>query len=100
MNIDRIHINNRGIEGQGTIERAQGKDSSRSNKAGGPSASAEDAVSLSSQAIEMTRVAQQVGQAADIRADRVNRVRQAIEAGTYNVSGEDIARKLIDAHKQ
>lgn len=34
------------------------------------------------------------------RAKRFKEVRQALEVGTYHVSGEDIARKLMESNRK
>ena len=38
---------------------------------------------------------QAVKEAPDIREDEVNRVKEALASGTYNVSGEEFAERLI-----
>lgn len=41
---------------------------------------------------------QAVAKAADIREDKVNDIKQRIEAGTYNTSSEDLADKLLEQY--
>lgn len=41
---------------------------------------------------------QAVAKAADIREDKVNDIKQRIEAGTYNISSEDLADKLLEQY--
>ena len=45
---------------------------------------------------QVARVA--VSSASDIRADKVARLKAAIEEGTYSVSGKDIADKLVEGY--
>ncbi len=93
MSIDRINISNRGID---RAESTQGLDTVR-NSGRERTGAKDDSISLSSQAKELDRVAGKVEQ---FRSERFERVRQALESGTYQVSGEDIARKLIEANKK
>ena len=94
MSIDRVNISNQGIDrAQGTqgneLVRNAGKD--RQAPAGS------DSVALSSKAKEMDRLANDVDQS---RTERFNKVRQALESGTYRVSAKDLAQKLIDANRK
>lgn len=94
MSIDRVSISNRGIErSQATPETEQVRNSEKNRRV--PSGS--DSVGLSSKAKEMDRLATTVEES---RTERFNRVRQALEAGTYKVSAKDLARKLIDSNKK
>jgi flagellar biosynthesis anti-sigma factor FlgM len=52
---------------------------------------------LSSKAKELDQLASTIEQS---RAERLNKVREALESGTYKVSANDIAQKLIDANKK
>lgn len=99
MAIDHINLTgNSGVD-QWNIAKTQSKDSKSSGSSGSRNG-VEDALSISSQAMEIARLASQTEQMEDAGADRIEKVRQAIAAGTYNVSGEDIARKMIEAHKK
>ncbi|MGI6143948.1 MAG: flagellar biosynthesis anti-sigma factor FlgM [bacterium] len=55
----------------------------------------EDRLSLSEQAREIKRVKEMARRAPDVRTEKVEEVKRQIEAGTYNVSGEEIAAKLL-----
>jgi len=97
MAIDQVNLGgNSGIENQRSIEGTQARDA-RSNRPAEAGRTAEDALEISPLALEIARLASQVELTSDSEADRTERIRQAIEAGTYNVSGEDIARKIIEA---
>ena len=39
-----------------------------------------------------------VAQTADIREDKVNEIKQRMEAGTYEISNEELAEKLVEAY--
>ena len=71
------------------VERGAGQSSDvQSNRNG-------DSVELSARARELQRARQAVEDAPDVRADRVAEIRQRLAAGTYDVSPEDLARKLL-----
>ena len=94
MSIDKISISNRG--GLDRAESLQGLDTTRNNGRERTGAK-DDSISLSSKAKDLDRVAGNVEQ---FRSERFERVRQALESGTYHVSGTDIARKLIEANSK
>jgi negative regulator of flagellin synthesis FlgM len=94
MSIDRINISNQGIDRAQTTQanelaRNAGKDRQV------PTGS--DSVDLSSKAKELDQLASTIE---DSRTERFNKVREALESGTYRVSAKDIAQKLIDANKK
>jgi flagellar biosynthesis anti-sigma factor FlgM len=95
MSIDRVNISNQGID------RAQTTQPNELVRNAGSKArqvsTGSDSVALSSKAKELDQLASTVDQS---RAERFNKVREALESGTYQVSAEDIAKKLIDANKK
>jgi negative regulator of flagellin synthesis FlgM len=58
-------------------------------------AAPEDQVSVSNQAKEIGKLQAAVSQLPDIRTDRVDTVKSAVNAGTYNVKGEAVAGKVL-----
>ncbi len=101
MSIDRIHVSNQGIENHRSVDRGQeAREKEKTGNAERSSiASKGDSVKLSSEAREIGRLSKLASDATD-RSDRINQVREAIQNGTYRVSGEDIANKMIEAHKK
>ena len=93
MSIDRVNISNQGIDRSQAAQQAELTRTASKNQqvSGGGS----DSVELSSKAAEINRLANAVDQS---RADRLNQVRAELEAGTYKVSANDVAQKLIDAN--
>jgi len=94
MSIDRVNISKQSIERsqapqQTELTRAAGKD----RKASGGS----DSVELSSKAAEINRLGKAVDQS---RTERFNKVQGELEAGTYRVSANDLAKKMIDANRK
>jgi flagellar biosynthesis anti-sigma factor FlgM len=94
MNIDRVNISNQGIDRSQSaqtneVTRSAGKD--RQVPAGS------DSVALSSKASELGRLANTIEQS---RAERLDQVRAELEAGTYKVSANDLAQKLIDSNRR
>lgn len=70
------------------------KDKASEGKAG-EVASQDDQVSLSGTAKEIGRLQTAVSKLPDIRADRVEELKNAINSGTYNVKGDAVAGKLL-----
>jgi len=54
-----------------------------------------DSVSLSAQASDYQVARRAVANAPDVRADRVNQIRERLEAGTYNVSSYAVASRIF-----
>lgn len=55
----------------------------------------EDKVSLSSSAQDMKTTREAVAAAPDIRQDKVNEIKTAVENGTYQINAEKIANKML-----
>ncbi len=90
MSIDRVSISNTAID---RALQSNGIGEARTAEQPSQTSVANDQVNLSSAARDAERLANLAEQS---RSDRLEAVRQAISNGTYNVSGEDIAKKLID----
>ncbi|MBF0330115.1 MAG: flagellar biosynthesis anti-sigma factor FlgM [Nitrospirae bacterium] len=54
-----------------------------------------DQVTVSEKAKEIGRLQQEVQKMPDVRADKVDDVKEKIKAGTYNVKGEAVAGKML-----
>lgn len=67
------------IKKQKTVNHAQGTDT----------------FSLSSTAKDFQVAKQALAQIPDIRQEKVDHIKQQIESGTYNVTGKEVADKLI-----
>lgn len=63
--------------------------------AGGAARRRTDSVSLSSRAVSMRHVFQSVADAPDVRAARVEALREQIANGDYEVDAEGIAERLL-----
>ena len=74
-------------------QRLEKEAADRKQAAGG-----QDSVRISNHAREVSRITAEVGKVPDIREDRVRELKAAIEAGTYKVSGHDVAEKMIREH--
>ncbi len=71
-------------------ERATGKSPERSEEV-----LTKDQVTLSEQAKKIARLMIEASNVPDIRADRVEEIKNAINSGTYEVKGSEIAGKII-----
>lgn len=63
---------------------------------GGNAGRRTDRALFSSAAMEMSRALRAVTDASDVRADRVEALRAAIEGGTYQVDADAIAGSLVE----
>lgn len=88
---DKVDISGAGFQAPDkTKEKAAG-----SQAAGTTGAMPEDQVSVSGQAKEIGKLQAAVNNMPDTRTDRVETVKNAVNAGTYNVSGETVAGKVL-----
>lgn len=55
-----------------------------------------DKLNISSAGKDLQVAKQAVNSAPDIRQDKVSSIKNAIDNGTYDVSGEDFANKIMD----
>ena len=94
MSIDRVSISNAAID---RALQSNGIAEARPSEQPKQTSVANDEVNLSSAAKDAERLA---NLAERTRTDRLEAVRQAISNGTYYVSGEDIAQKLIDLNRR
>ena len=90
MSIDRVSISNTAID---RALQSTGIGEARTAEQPKQTSVGNDEINLSSAARDAERLSNLAEQS---RSDRLDAVRQAISNGTYNVSGEDIAKKLID----
>jgi negative regulator of flagellin synthesis FlgM len=66
-----------------------------SEGASGEVTSKDDQISLSGAAKEISRLQAEVSKLPDVRTDRVDELKSAINSGTYNVKGDAVAGKLL-----
>lgn len=55
-----------------------------------------DEVEISSVGKDFQVAKQALNKISDVRADKVNDIKSRMEAGTYNISGKEIADKLLE----
>ena len=86
------------VDTYGQISNAYNVSKARKTEAVAKTSKGSDTVEISSAAktFQVARVA--VSTASDIRADKVERLKAAIEEGTYSVSARDIADKLVEGY--
>lgn len=54
-----------------------------------------DKVELSRESREVQAAYQAIAETPDVRADVVSRIKVRIDSGTYNVSGREVAKKML-----
>jgi negative regulator of flagellin synthesis FlgM len=93
MGIDRINqrYNDPAITGQSSARRTDRSGETQKPDVQAPS----DTVEISDQARELARARQAVDAAPEVRSDKVASIKKRIEDGTYSVSPELLARKLL-----
>lgn len=92
MNIDRVSISNQGID---RSQPVQPDESTRNAGKDRQVSAVSDSITLSSRASDLSRIANVIEQS---RAERLQQVLAELEAGTYQVSANDLAQKLIDSN--
>jgi flagellar biosynthesis anti-sigma factor FlgM len=95
MSIDRVNISNQGIDrSHGAQQQAEATRTAGKDRKGSAGA---DSVAVSPKATEINRLASQIDQS---RTERLNKVRAELEAGNYQVSANNLAKKLIDTNSK
>ena len=56
-----------------------------------------DTVALSEQAKGYQKALKAVSKVPDVREEKVEEIKERIQSGTYNVSAEELAEKLVDS---
>jgi len=98
MDIERIsqRQSDPAISGQAAARRAERTGNDSQVQANPQSVrSSSDSVEISDRSRELARARQAVDAAPDVRADKVAEIRKRIEDGTYSVSPELLAQKLL-----
>lgn len=70
----------------------------KTTKSGKPSASANDQFEISQFGKELQVAKESVKNASDVREDKVADIKARMQNGTYQVSSEQIADKLLDSY--
>ena len=86
--INRVDINKLGLDKPEVVQGTRDVQSTDQVQ----TSSQRDTIALSGRAMEIDRLAGLVRQSHD---ERITQIRQMLESGTYRVSSEDVARKLI-----
>lgn len=85
------------IAGQAAARRAERANNQAQTKTDPQNVrSSSDSLEISDRSRELARARQAVDAAPDVRADRVAEIKKRIEDGTYSVSPELLARKLLE----
>jgi negative regulator of flagellin synthesis FlgM len=99
MDINQIgqYQNDPAVTGQSAARRAERTNSDSQPKTDPQSVRpSSDSVEISSRSRELARARQAVDAAPDVRADKVAAIKQRIEDGTYSVSPQALASKLLE----
>lgn len=99
MDIERIsqRQSDPAVTGQAAARRAERATSEQQPKADPERVrSSADSVEISDRSRELARARQAVDAAPDVRAERVAEIKKQLEEGTYSVSPELLAKKLLE----
>lgn len=93
----KIITDNVDINGMNTQkpDKAKGKTSAGKTGDTGEAVSTGDQVTISDAAKKMGNLRAEVMKLPDVRTDQVEKLKSAVNSGTYNVKGEDVADKLL-----
>jgi len=94
----RIDNDNKITVLEGLIKSKQVKSSQEANVNEKKNGDFLDKVELTSRQEEIDRIKERVKAVPDIREDKVQDIRQALETKTYNIRGELVAKNLLASH--
>jgi negative regulator of flagellin synthesis FlgM len=102
MSIDRLSANSaaRTYVQNAEVAGANSAAKAKSAEQGANKASRADSVTLSADARSLAAARDAVQQAPDVRAEKVDAIKQSVADGTYSVPASVLARKLLDASNQ
>lgn len=86
------------VDTYGQISNAYNVGKARKTEAVAKTSKGSDTVEISSAAKTFQVARTAVASASDVRADKVAKLKAAIEEGKYSVSGKDIADKLVEKY--
>lgn len=94
-----MRINSNMMSGMDTLEQTSRKRNVEKVSANDKQDSAaveRDAVSISEKGKDVSEMTRTLKEMPDVRADKIADLKERIANGTYNVSGKDIASKIIN----
>ena len=71
---------------------------SAKNKAAGTKASSSDRIEISTMGRDLQVAKKAVSETEDVRWNKVNAIKKRMQSGTYNVSCEEVADKMIESY--
>ena len=86
------------VENYGQVANAYNVSNARRNEAVAKANKGNDTVEISKEAKTFQVAKTTMANVSDVRSEKVARLKAAIEEGTYNVSGKDIADKLVERY--
>ncbi|MFO7153013.1 MAG: flagellar biosynthesis anti-sigma factor FlgM [Bacillota bacterium] len=94
-----MNVNRTGLEGLFRIYENLQKKVEKNRTERGENR-AEDSVSLSSDALEIKKALGYASKVSEIRQEKVARLKEQIQKGTYNVEGRLIAEKMLEDYRK
>lgn len=88
------------IESYSQIQQLYNASKPANNKSTATSLDFKDKLNISSAGKDLTIAKQAVNSAPDVRADKIEAVKSAIDNGTYDVSGQEFADKIMEKLSQ
>ncbi|MEE9912654.1 MAG: flagellar biosynthesis anti-sigma factor FlgM [Deltaproteobacteria bacterium] len=76
-------------------QRNESVASTADKQVGSAAVKPQEKVDLSTMAIEIQQAKVEVSKVPDVREEKVQEIKDQVEKGTYNVSGEQIANKMV-----
>ena len=77
--------------------KAGGKTSRTKSQAGVPSSSGTEQIAISSKAKDIQKATEAVNASPDIRIEKVDQIKDQIAKGSYHVSSEQLAEKVLES---
>ena len=88
------------VDAYSQIQQIYGVNKSRRTSKAAPTGSVRDAFEISSIGKDIQTAKSAVKASPDIREDKVAALKSSIQSGTYNVSGESFADKLMQKYSE
>lgn len=92
---NEYRLKNKIIQDRAKVGAKEGAGKSDSTESTSSAGGSSEQIVLSSKAKDIQRAQEAVRSAPDIRVDKVNRIKQQLSDGTYQVNTRDVAEKIL-----
>jgi negative regulator of flagellin synthesis FlgM len=92
---NEIRLKNKTVQDRAKVSGKEAASKGNGSGSAKPAGGSSEQIALSSKARDIQTAQAVIKATPDIRVDKVNKVKQSLENGSYNVKSQDIANKMM-----